>query len=676
MDESNYQEDLINNNGVNDNNAIEEEDNDEEYENKYNFTLDKKALIKLKQNDPSITNLTLGLHSSGGREPFFNSIDWKENGGCIVNNTHLKRLRIYHNPSSVFSPKYILGDEGHNLPKRRQLQEFFSCIYRNSSIHQIEIIAIDISDEFGGGLIEGLSGHSSLIRLEIGQYSSLGSRFISALGKILKHPMSKLKVLSLPNIQVDEESFSIICEALLGNTKMKSLCLKGNTQITSTGWRALSTVLQHPDCKLTNLVLGWTDINDVGSNILGSALSVSSIKALDLSNAKISSAGWQTLLNELSQASIEKLHLFHNCVSDASLASLTNISTLKVLDISINKSITPEGWQSFFNTLQPRGTKLQKLDICGNAIGDIGVTALGSLFSNMSTLKALDMGSAALVTSQGWVSFFTTLQESNLDLVDLNLGSNSIDDEGIQLLVRLVSISRMISLTHLYLGANRLVSPTGWEALTSPLQSPSCALEELYLDGNKISDDTLTAFKSALGDNRTLKRLSLERCTMEDEDASDNEDDNEDFITRGWEALSSLLCNKSSIIDTYTSNHTLQYVGPGYAVDLTLPGDLASLLELNRNKDKAEVARQKILQTHFSNSDSSKIQELLNMELEVMPIAIAWIGRPTRDDWNWNWRSVSGLSLMYNTMRRIPDLFDDSNTQKKKPVDAKRKRDS
>ena len=59
MDGSNYQEDLINNNGVSDNNSIEEEDNDEEYENKYNFTLDKKALIKLKQNDPSIILISL-----------------------------------------------------------------------------------------------------------------------------------------------------------------------------------------------------------------------------------------------------------------------------------------------------------------------------------------------------------------------------------------------------------------------------------------------------------------------------------------------------------------------------------------------------------------------------------------------------------------------------------------
>ena len=42
-------------------------------------------------------------------------------------------------------------------------------------------------------------------------------------------------------------------------------------------------------------------------------------------------------------------------------------------------------------------------------------------------------------------------------------------------------------------------------------------------------------------------------------------------------------------------------------------------MKLNKNKDKVEVARQKILHTHFSTEDdSSYLQEFLDMELEVM----------------------------------------------------------
>ena len=57
------------------------------------------------------------------------------------------------------------------------------------------------------------------------------------------------------------------------------------------------------------------------------------------------------------------------------------------------------------------------------------------------------------------------------------------------------------------------------------------------------------------------------------------------------------------------------------------------------------------------------MQEFLDMELEMMPAAIAWIGRPLPI--GWEGRQVSGLSLLYNLTRRLPDLFD-SNAQKKK----------
>ena len=130
-----------------------------------------------------------------------------------------------------------------------------------------------------------------------------------------------------------------------------------------------------------------------------------------------------------------------------------------------------------------------------------------------------------------------------------------------------------------------------------------------------------------------------------------------------------LVCNKSSIIDTYNSNHILQ--------DLNyFPDDLESYLELNKNEDKEEVARQKILQTHFStgDGDTSKLEELLDMELEVMPTVMNWIGRPLSIDWKGT--NVSVLSLMYNLMRRLPDLFDsDVHNNKNSSLVSKRKRE-
>jgi len=663
MEDTNSQDDTI---AIDiDNNTIEESYEAEDNDHDDPYVFDNDTFQRLKQNNSSITSVYIYLNCGEDIEPFFNTVDWKKDGDCISNNTQLKKLHI----CPAYNEKYILGKEGHNLPTRQQLQDFFSCIYyRNSSIKELVISAIDISDKFGGGLIEGLRTHPSLVRLEI--ISKLGSKGCEALGEVLRHAKSILKDLRLPYCKLDDQGLGVLCDGLVGNSTLKKLDLSGNNKITSVGWRALSTVIQHPNCKLVNLDLNNTGITDEGSNTLGTALSgLSSLKVLDLSmNHSISSAGWQRLSTQLSQISVRCLHLRSNNINDDCVVVLGSIGTLQSIDMSFNVGITPIGWRSFFNSLQTRGT-LVKLNISYNPIGDVGAAALGSLLSSITSLKYLDLNGTSDsttmigqgVTAQGWVSFFNALQDSNLDLKSLVLSYNDIDDEGMQLLVR--TLSNMISLKDLTLGINRSVTPTGWLALTDYLQSPSFALKELYLSNNKINDDTVVAFTSSLVRNKTLETLTLDECVDEDEDNL--------IAERGWGAVSTLVCNKTSILETYTSNHTLQDLVGGSS-EMSLPSELSSHLELNRNEDKVEVARQKILQTHFSSEDdaTSKMQELLDMELEVMPTAIAWMGRPTSVDWKGY--NVSGLSAMYNLTRRLPDVFDSS--AHKKSSTAKRKR--
>jgi len=704
-------------------------DVDSVYDSRGDFDFDKNIFLRLKQNDPTITSTNIVLFTDEDVR-CFNSIDWKEDGDCISNNTHLKKLCI------ILGPCVIEG--GRN---------FFSSVHQNRSIEELEICSDQIDKEIGGFLIEGLCGHCSLVKLKIRQFNNMGSILYEALGKVLKHPKSKLKDLHLPNHGLNDDGYKILCSSLAGNGTIKSLCINGLScyQITSIGWQALSTLLRHPNCTLTNLSLSSTKLNDEGVSILASALSGSSLKQLDLSsNYSISSAGWQTLLDHLPHTSIKSLHLGWNNIDDASLVSLASISTLKSLNLTDIKLRTPSGWRSFFNSLQTRGTRLVKLVLSQNInIGNESVVvALGSLLSNMVTLKILKMSSISrsyghsnnIITPTGWQTLFRSLQDSNMslerlefdsnqicdegilhlirsvfninsmkyldlahihgvtaigwrralasylqvananlnlvslntDLVKLGIGSNIIDDEGMEILIRIVS--RMSTLKCLNLNSNRRVSPAGWQDLSGYLRSPNFALRELHLRYNTINDDTVVAFASALAHNQTLERLSL--------DAPDDDDEVEPIylITeRGWKAVSTLLCNQTSILDTYNSNHSLQDLSYYFSGDTCDQyDDLVPYLDLNENKDKTEVARQKILQTHFSNNDTS-MQMLLDMELEMMPSVIAWIGRSTPIGY-WGGTTVSGLSLMYNLTRRLPDLFD-SNTAIKKSSAAKRKRD-
>ena len=108
-----------------------------------------------------------------------------------------------------------------------------------------------------------------------------------------------------------------------------------------------------------------------------------------------------------------------------------------------------------------------------------------------------------------------------------------------------------------------------------------------------------------------------------------------------WDTLSNLLCNESSIDATFNSNHTLQcIVDPDNeeADESQLPPDLITLLQLNRENSPTEAARRKVLKVHFSGNFN--MQPFINMDLKVLPRAVAWMAR---DEY--------GSSLLYQFVR-------------------------
>ena len=167
------------------------------------------------------------------------------------------------------------------------------------------------------------------------------------------------------------------------------------------------------------------------------------------------------------------------------------------------------------------------------------------------------------------------------------------------------------------------VGRSGCTALGNLLKQPTCKLEEMNLDSCGIDNEGLTILANGLVGNNTLKRIIL--------------NENTSINVEGWEALSTVLCDMSTVETTYLSNHTLEDIGihanPGRKV--------ASLLYMNRNQSKSAVAREKILRYYlYTNVD---LQLFLDMELEVLPYVIDWIGR---DNY--------GSTLMYQLFKRYP----------------------
>jgi len=56
--------------------------------------LDEKVLQRLKQRDPTISHLRVDFGCDNDSKYIFNSIDWEEDGYCIADNNHLKKLTI------------------------------------------------------------------------------------------------------------------------------------------------------------------------------------------------------------------------------------------------------------------------------------------------------------------------------------------------------------------------------------------------------------------------------------------------------------------------------------------------------------------------------------------------------------------------------------------------------
>ena len=454
--------------------------------------------------------------------------------------------------------------------------------------------------------------NSHLKKLIIPSHQNIDVQCATILAESLARNKS-LNVLCLSSRKIGDEAATLLGNGLGKDNSLKKLSLSSIGPNTSTGWAALFKGLSNPSSSLNELHMTGNNISDKGALALSGAFSVNnSLKWLDLSVVSNSTNSWIALLKSLfnPDSVLEKLYMYNNDIDDEVVTflggALVNNATLKSLSLMYNISITERGWAAFFGRLSNLNS-LEDLNVSMNNIDDDGMTVLSNVLGDNSTLRSL----------AGWQAFFGSVLE------ELDLSYNTIDDDGIPPLV--FALARVSSLSCLHIDNNRLITSVGLMALSTLLQG----LEKLRLESVNMNDVTVIGFANALVNNTETKTLQLgytgSRVTL-----------------RGWKALASVLCNKSSIDSIYRSNHTLQDVG----WINNRPDDLVSYLELNKNDNKFEVARQKIIQQHFLRGDNINIDEFLDMDVEVLPRAIAWIGR-----------DATGQSLLFKLVQSMPTCF-------------------
>ncbi len=129
------------------------------------------------------------------------------------------------------------------------------------------------------------------------------------------------------------------------------------------------------------------------------------------------------------------------------------------------------------------------------------------------------------------------------------------------------------------------IGRSGYVELSELLKSRYCTLEEIVLyslNGSpELDDDMVCIFAGALETNDALRELEIETHHV---------------TNVGWGYLESALCDTTSISATFASNHTLVKFGSTFDDQQYIP----NYFRMNQHRDKAMVARLKVIDSHFA----------------------------------------------------------------------------
>jgi len=267
------------------------------------------------------------------------------------------------------------------------------------------------------------------------------------------------------------------------------------------------------------------------------------------------------------------------------------------------------------------------------------VTVITSLRFNPQ-LKQIELFRSDL-HKNGCLALATLLEYSTTRLQNLNLSSNQIDDDGIDILAPV--LTKLSHLESLNLCQNTLVTARGWQRVATILAAPNTNLKYLKVDKND-GDQAAVVFADALTNNNTLRRLSLICTPMRT------------MTAKGWNAFSNLVCDTSSVNSTFRSNHTLStlYVSENIQFE---PPHLRASLELNEKNDKKVVPIVKVLKHH----NDFDMKPFFEWEFKVLPLVIGWLERASAytTDFDANIEERK-LSSIYQFIRNMPVLYVES----------------
>jgi hypothetical protein len=313
--------------------------------------------------------------------------------------------------------------------------------------------------------------------------------------------------------------------------------------------------------------------------------------------------------------------------------SLRGMSSL--LSITYDDIMNSIGCRALTDLLDNPACRVHSIELNNNYLEDDSISILCNSPRVKSNLSELDLTMNNHVTTTGWRALFTVLSHPMCSLKLLCLNDTNMDDQGVTYLGDALAGNKTLS--WLSLSTNKGVTTEGWRGFSNCLRSTNCALRKLYIEWCNIDAISAGIFFTALTGNSNSRLQELHMTNSRSDLVA--------VADMDWNLLSCLLCDKSSIDSTYSSNHTLHTVIMGDGDIDPIPRDIMSILELNTRYDKSSVWRTKILKYNSSRSGSD-FRPFAEMSETVLPIAIEWIGR-----------DHAGFQLMYEVVKGCPHII-------------------
>jgi len=336
--------------------------------------------------------------------------------------------------------------------------------------------------------------------------------------------------------------------------------------------------------------------------------------------------------------SLTGLSIAHNDADFVRIGDAIRKNThLKVLEIDM-LSQEPLPHLSFFKGLQRNSSIRQLILTRANFCGGFGYRKVLDAFAEKhDILTKFCIGSCdgGNVDTRAIVSFIRKC--TNLNHISVkwsSLGRSSLAGQELPHLKELiVAIRGLPKVEELNLGSN-LIDFNGCGVLATLLQDPNSKLRHLFLGNNLVDNRGATLLADALAKNTKLECLNLEN--------------NRGITEDGLGEFSKVMCNTSSISDTYSSNHTLKSLGiPTRA----LSTNLLCNMTLNNGGNKKKVAMKKILWKHRHFD----MEPFFEWDMKMLTVVIGWFDRARGFAIN---NEANNLYAIYQFIRAFPDVVE------------------